>query len=102
VLIHVAGNIAPIFKYLEKPELYSMSDVSYSFLKSIWFLLKTRTSISKTTMSPITKTYYEVRGSAIKQLELLFLFKKYKHLFDKRKALLAESHIKINSMNTWY
>lgn len=84
---YVNGHSAPVFNYLEKPELFSITDVSYSFLKSIWFLLKTRTRISKTTMSPITKTYYEVKGAAFRQFELILSFYKYKHLFNSRKSL---------------
>lgn len=84
---YVNGHSDPVFKYLEKPELFSITDVSYSFLKSIWFLLKTRTRISKTTMSSLTKTYYEVKGAAFRQFELILSFYKYKHLFKSRKLL---------------
>jgi len=88
---YVNGHSAPVFRYLEKPELFSFRDIGYSFLKSVWFMLKTRTSISKATMSPLTKTYLEIKGVARKQFEIILLFKKYKRLFNNRELLLSKN-----------
>jgi glycosyltransferase involved in cell wall biosynthesis len=88
---YVNGFSGPVFKYLEKPELFSFRDIGYSFLKSVWFMLKTRASISKATMSPLTKTYLEIKGVARKQFEIILLFKKYKRLFNNRELLLSKN-----------